>query len=238
MDTLNNIKNTWQKANKKISADKSLNVEFIKKSITANSISITSALLKSIKGGVVLLAIDIVLFIYNIYFYAGNIPVLSAILLSLLLSSALLVNLIVQAKKLNNIDLQDSSLREILVSKIRYYKTSFYWILQSMALATAFLPFSVNLTQESADGEFNISKIFLLIGFYILVYLFSISLFRITHSIYLKQLMNALNNLEKNILDEMEKELAKSKRIRKIIGISLLIITLVGIIMFIKETVF
>jgi len=236
METLNNIKNIWQKANKKISTDKSLNTEFIKKSISANSIGITSALIKSIKGGVVLLTIDIVLFIYNIYFYAGNILVLSIILLSLLLSSALLVNLIFQVRKLKNIDLQNSSLREILVSKIRYYNTSFYWVLQSMALATAFLPFAVNLTQESADGEFNISKIFLLIGFYILIYLFSISLYRITHSIYLKQLINALNNLEKNVLDEMEKELAKSKRIRKIIGISLILLTLAGIIMFIIET--
>ena len=232
MNTFENIKNTWNKAGRKISADKSLNMEVINTAINADSISITSTLLKSIKTGSVILATDIILFGYNSYFYSENTAVLSIIILCFLLSGFMLANLNLQAKKLKQIDIEDLSLKEVLVKKINFFNKQFFWVLQSMAAATAFLPFAVNLTQESADGEFNFSRIFLLISFYIFVYFFSIILYRLTHSVYLKQLQNALSNLEKGGLDKMEAVLEKDKRLRKILFFCLLFISLAGILMF------
>jgi len=188
--------------------------------------------LKSIIAGIVFLSLDIIVFIYNIYFYAENMPVLISIITITIISFLLLINMIVQYKKLKQIDSQILNLREILFEKIRYFNKSFSGVIQSMALATAFLPFSVNLTMENVNGEFNISEIYLLIGFYILIYIVSLTLYRLTHSIYLKQLVNALKNFEENIFDEMEEEMQRSKRMNKIITVFLVAITVVGILMY------
>jgi len=235
MNSFENIKNTWNRANNQIESDDSLNAEVIKKAILSHSKSVTSILLKSIKTGFVIIAIDIILFIYNSYFYSGNLKLFVIIICCLILSTSILINFILQATKLKQIDLLNFSLRKVLVEKIRFFNKSFYWVIQSMALATTLLPFAINLTQENANGEFNISKIFLLISFYILVYLFSLTLYKITHSIYLKQLHNALDNLDTNVLDEMEEELKRSMKIRIIIAISMTILTVVGIIIFFTQ---
>jgi len=232
MNTLENLKNTWNKSKQKIAADKSLNPDFIKKAISNKSISITAALLKSIIAGIVFLSLDIIVFIYNIYFYAENMPVLISIIAILIISFLLVINMIVQYKKLKQIDSQILNLRDILFEKIGYFNKSFSRVIQSMALATAFLPFSVNLTMENSNGEFNISKIYLLLGFYILIYIVSLTLYRLTHSIYLKQLKNALKNLEENIFNEIEAEIRKSRKFSRIIGLCLLVITIVGIIFY------
>ena len=232
MNTFENIKNTWKNASEHIESGSPLTAEVIQKAIVANSTSVTSKLLKSIKTALVIIAIDIILFLYNSYFYMGNLKIISIIAACLILSTTMFLYLILQAKRLQQIDRKDSSLREILVEKIEFFNKSFYWVIQSFSVATALLPFAINLTQESADGAFNISKIFLLIAFYISVYLLSLTLYKITHSIYLKQLQNALANLDANVFDEMEKELKRNRKIRIFIAIFLSGLTIAGIIIF------
>jgi len=144
----------------------------------------------------------------------------------------LLVYLIIQTRKLTDIELRNMSLFETLVCKIEFYKTSYAMSLRATAFATALIAFGANLTQQNANGEFNISNIPLLIAFYVLFYIFFISVYQLSSSIYLKQLTNALSNLEQNILDEIEHEMAKNRKTRIFIGLSMFILILVGIVMY------
>ncbi len=232
MNSFKNIKNTWEKASREISDDKTVDSAYIKKVITADSNSISASMLKNIIAGIFLLALDIVLFAYNAFFYTSNIPVFSVIFLSLLLLIVLLVYLIIQTRKLTAIELQNKSLFETLVCKIEFYKTSYSISLRATAFATAIIAFGTNLTQQNANGEFNISNIPLLITFYVLFYIFFNSLYQLSSSIYLKQLTNALSNLEQNILDEMEHEMAKNRKTRIFIGFTTSVLLLAGIVMY------
>ncbi len=232
MNSFKSIKNTWKKASREISDDKTVDSTYIKKAITTDSKSISASMLINIRAGMFLLALDIVLFAYNAFFYTANIPVFTAIFLSLLLLIVLLVYLIIQTRKLTAIELRNMSLFETLVCKIEFFKTSYTMSLRATAFATAFIAFAANLTQQNANGEFNISNIPLLITIYVLFYVFFNSLYKLSSSIYLKQLTNALSNLEQNILDEMEHEMAKNRKTRIFIGLSMSVMLLAGIVMY------
>lgn len=148
------------------------------------------------------------------------------IISSILISLGSIQFLFFQIKKLRRIELGDMNLKDTLIYKINFFNKSFNWILHINALSVAFIPFVVNLTQESNDGKFDYKYPYILFCFYILSYCIMLFFSKISNNIYLKQLINALKNLEQTTLDGIKKELKKNK----ILGISILILTLILII--------
>ena len=69
---MDNIEEIWNKGNEEISKDKTFSADFIKKSISDNSISISSKLLKTIRMGIVIASISVTMFVYNMFFYLEN----------------------------------------------------------------------------------------------------------------------------------------------------------------------
>lgn len=84
---------------------------------------------------------------------------------------------------------------------------------------------------ENADGIFEARKILILSVFYLFAYFGSYYLFKIMHSVYLKQLKNALLNLDENSLQSIDHELKKHKQIGRIVFVILSIIVAIGIIL-------
>jgi len=232
MESFDDIKNLWKKNT--TNNEDMINPEFIENAMNSRSVSITARLLKSLNAGLVLAAVNILLLLFNTYFYRNNNKILLSISVTIALSFFSLVYFFIQKKKLIIIDIDETSLKNILVKKIKFFKSQYYWVLHLISISMGIFPFGINLTMESGNGFFNITKIYLLVGFYVLVYLLTFLSLKISNNVYLKMLENALENLNSNVFNKMEKEIRKSTIMKSLIIISLLATTLFGIWSLIK----
>lgn len=236
MPEFNNIKNLWKSAEDQILANESLDIETVKRAITEQSIGITSKLLKIIRTGIFALSLSVVLFIYNIYSYAGNDLITIFSLSSLILSTLLLIFLVYQYKYLNKIDRSGLSLHDLIVNKIKYFKKSLFFVHHAMAMSTVLLVFSLNLIADNKGGNFQVNNIWLFIGLMIIAYLMVVMMLNLFHNLYLKQYRTALDDLNKTKLTEMDAELKKQKWIRLFILITVLLSVMVGLILYLKTS--
>ena len=227
MESFDDIKNIWKKANN--DKPENINPEFIKNAMNMRSIGITARLLKSLNAGLVFMVFNILVLLYNQYFYFGNHKITFSIVLSLVFSIFSVYFTFKQKKRLISLDNQDDSLKNILIEKIIFFKTRSYWVLHLMAVSMAIFTYCVNLTMESRDGIFNISKIGFLVSFYVLIYVISFIIYYLNTKVYLKLLNNALDNLEAKILDSMEQEIRKNLIMKLVIIVLLILTTLSGI---------
>lgn len=227
MDILEEI---WEKGNDQVSNDETFDSEFIKKSISETSISITSKLPKIIRFGLVVSCLAAAMFVYNIFFYLGNISILISIITLLLLTSYLFTYLLSQLKIIRKLDSLDLNLQSLLMTKIKYLNTRFQIALHCVSLSIVLATFTINLTIENSDGVFEFRKIMILSIFYFFAYVISLLLYKTMYGVYIKQLSNALVNLTENKLKSFEKELKRHKRIRKIIGVIVILVFLLGIL--------
>ena len=133
-------------------------------------------------------------------------------------------------------DTKEFNLHKLLLYKIKYFNTRFQLVQHTVALSIVFATFGINLTMENNDGVFELDKILILSVFYIFIYFITIFLYKFTFNVYLKQLRNALSNLEENTLKSLDKELRKHKRIRKLIGFIIVIIFLTGMFFLLIKT--
>jgi len=231
------IEKIWDIGNKEISDDKSYSIDFIRKSISERSISISATLLKSIWMGIVFCSISVIGFIYNLFFYLNNIPITLTIITLILLSSLIIVFLVSQTGHVRKTDRKITDLKSLLVTRIKYFNKQFPLVLHCISFSVVLVTFVLNLTMENNDGVFEIRKILILSTFYLFSYFMIFFLMKITHNSYLRQLRSALLNLEEGSLEDMDEELKRYKRIRKwIIGV-LLIVLLSGIIALVIKTV-
>jgi len=233
---MDRIEEIWDKGNDQISKDEMLSEAFIRNSISETSISITSKLPKLIWFGMVAAALSVPAFIYNIFFYRSNTPVLILILILLLISCAIFTFLLTQLRVVKKMDTKEFDLQSLLVYKIKYFTTRFQLVQHSVSFAIVLATFTINLTMENSDGVFELRKILILSAFYLFIYLFNLFLYRISYNVYLKQLRNALVNLEENTLKSFDKELKKHKRIKIVIGLISACVLLSGIIYLILKT--
>ena len=227
---MDRIEEIWDKGNEQISKDKTVSNDFIIKSISETSISISSKLPKIIWFGIVLSVVATAMLIYNISFYLNNTYILSAIIVLLIIIVFISGYLFIQLGVIKNMDLKSLDLRSLLVNKVKYLNTQFQTALHCVSLTVVFTTFTINLTMENGDGIFEIRKILLLSIFYLFTYIISFYLYKIMYSVYLDQLENALFNLEENTFKSFDNELKKHKRKRKIIGIIIIALLLAGII--------
>jgi len=231
------IEKIWDIGNKEISDDKSYSIDFIRKSISERSISISATLLKSIRMGIVFCSISVIGFIYNLFFYLNNIHITLTIITLILLSSLIIVFLVSQTGHVRKTDRKITDLKSLLVTRIKYFNKQFPLVLHCISFSVVLVTFVLNLTMENNDGVFEIRKILILSTFYLFSYFMIFFLMKITHNSYLRQLRSALLNLEEGSLEDMDEELKRYKRIRKwIIGV-LLIVLLSGIIALVIKTV-
>ncbi len=233
---MDNIEEIWEKGNEKNSSDKTFDEVFIRNSISKTSISITSKLPKLIWFGIVASLSSSLLFIYNIFFYINNLPILITIAFLLIFSLSVFVFMLAQLRVIKNMDTQEYDLHKLLQIKIKYFNTRLKLARHSVALSIVFTTFGLNLTMENNDGIFELNKILILSAFYISTYFIMIFIQKFTHDVYLKQLRNALYNLKENTLISLDDELSKHKRIGKFIGIIIAIIFLIGIVFLLINT--
>lgn len=232
MTEFNDIKAFWKSADGQISANESLDADAVERAIANQSIGISSKLLKSIRSGIITLSICVALFGYNAYGYAGNDLIFTLSISCLMLSPILLVFLFYQYRKLSKIDQAGLSIRDILVSKIDYFKRSLYLVRHTIAMAMILLIFALNLMADNNGGNYYVSNIWLNIGLEVIVYVCVIMVLRLSHNLYLKQYKNALGDLEKTKLTEMDAELRKHRWIRLILFTIALILVAIGLIVF------
>ncbi len=227
-DFFDDIKATWKKADEVITTDQSLTPEVIKQSITSDSISITSRMLRMINSSLIMLLVNALLLLINCSFYL-KVPVyLGAISLSALLCLILVHYLFKQMKRLKTLDAKQADLHQVLQDKIDFFNHAFNRAMFAYGFAVMLLPFNVNLYQERANGGFKGLDLLLLVGFYILAFAFSYVLIKMTYSVYLKQLKNALSNLEQSTLVNMEEELKMNRKRNRIIGAIMVLFVLLG----------
>jgi len=227
---MDNIEEIWNKGNEEISKDKTFSPDFIKKSISDNSISISSKLLKTIRMGIVIASISVTMFVYNMFFYLKNPGISITIIGGVILSILIIIYLITQAGIVKKTDARSIDLHSLLAYKIKYFRTRFQIVLHCLSLSIVLVTFTLNLTMENTDGVFEIRKILILSVYYVFAYLVTLFLSKVIHSVYLKQLKNALFNLEENTLDSIEEEMLKYKKIRRIILIMVSIALIMGVI--------
>ena len=226
MSEFNDIKSLWKSAEDQIMANESLDSETVKQAIKEQSIGITSKLLKSIRSGTIVVALSILLFSYNIYGYAGNNLITIFSISCLILSVFLLPYLIYQYRSFNKLDQSGLSLHDLIVAKIKYFKKSLSLVHHAIATGLVLLIFSLNLLSDNNEGSFQVNNIWLFIGLMVISYLIVLLMLYLTHNLYLKQYINALVDLNKSKLTEMDSELRKQKWIRLLF----LTITLLGVI--------
>ena len=232
MTEFNDIKALWKSADDQISANESLDADAVERAIANQSIGISSKLLKSIRLGIITLSICVALFGYNAYGYAGNDLIFTLSISCLMLSPILLVFLFYQYRKLSKIDQAGLSLRDILVSKIDYFKRSLYLVHHTIAMGTVLLIFALNLMADNNGGNYHVSNIWLNIGLEVIAYVCVVMVLRLSHSLYLKQCKNALRDLEKTKLTEMDAEFRKHRWIRLILLTIALLLVMAGLIVF------
>jgi hypothetical protein len=232
MTEFDDIKALWENADQQISANESLDADAVERAIANRSISITSKLLGSIRSWIIILSVCAALFGYNAYGYAGNALIFKLCISCLILSSILLLFSFYQYKKLNKIDQADLSLRDILVSKVDYFKRSLYLVQHTMAMGIVLMILAVNLMADNNDGNYYINNIWVYIGLEVIAYVCMIVILKLSHSLYLKQYENALSDLDKTTLTEMDAEIRKHRWIRRIIFIIALLVVAVGLFVF------
>lgn len=234
---MDNIEKIWEKGNEKTSVDNTYDKAFIRKSISETSISITSKLPKIVWIGIIGSLISVIIFFYNIFFYTNNLPIQATIIFLLVVALSIFSFLLTQLRIINKMDTTEFDLHRLLLNKIKYFNTRFKLTQHAVALSIVFVTFGINLTMENNDGIFETRKILILSAFYIFTYFVTIFLYKFTHDVYLKQLRNALFNLEENTLKSLDKELKKHNWIRKLIGFVILIVFLIGMIFLLINTV-
>jgi hypothetical protein len=232
MQELDKIKRLWKTADDEFTAHESLDAKTVEQSIANRSIGITSKLLNSLRMGIVSLSVSLLLFGYNAYGYAGNELVVSLSISCLLLCAILLAFLVCQYKQLSSFDRGGLSLLDVLVGKIDYFKKSLPWVHHAIAMSIALLILALNLLTDNQAGRYAIGNIWLNIGFEIIAYACMIIILKFSHSIYLKQYGNALNDLEKTTLTEMDAQFRKHTWLRRAILIIALLVAAAGLVVF------
>lgn len=233
---MHDIEKIWESGNEGSSREETFNAEFIKKSISESSIGISSKLLKTIWMGVVIVSLAGIAFTYNLFFYYQNAAMLITIIALIALSTAVFIFLTRQAGIVKKSDTENIDLKSLLVFKIKFLETKYYMVLHCLALSVVLATFAINLTMENADGIFEFRKILILSAFYVFAYLIVFYLSKITHSVYIKQMKNALYSLEENQLHNINEELKKHRIIRKIILGIIIAALITGLIAFLTIT--
>lgn len=226
---MDRIEDIWDQGNEQVARDDSFDSVAILKSISASSIGITAKLLKPIYLGVAMALIASCMLIFNLTFYMANPAIIILIVVCLIVSASILSYLILQIGILKRIDTIGASLRQVLVEKIKYLNTKYNMALHCISMSIVLVTFNINLVIESSDGIFEWRKILILSAFYLFSYVVFLSLSRLTHKLYNKQLKNALLNLEENALRSLDDEMQKHKRTGRIILMIVGLCLLVGI---------
>lgn len=214
---MKSLENIWEKGKHTGDHENSLNTDHIIKAISESSIGITSGLRKPIWFGIGLSSITCLALISNLFFYTTNLPIQMTITGGILAAVFVLIYLLRQNRTLKTMDTRDISMQEILIYKINYlnirYHTAIHLVSFSIVLAT----FTINLSMEASDGVFEGYKILILSAVYLISYIVTFSLFKLSLKAYNLQLKNALQNLEENSLNTLDEELKKYKRSGRVI---------------------
>ena len=113
-----------------------------------------------------------------------------------------------------------------------YFKRSYYLVHHAIAMCIVLLILALNLAVDNDGGNYHVSKVWLYIGFEIIAYVYVIIALRLSHSVYLKQYRNALDDLERTTLTEMDGEFRKHRWIRIVLVASALFLVVAGLIAF------
>jgi len=231
IENISGIEEIWEKANVQIEGDRSFDSEAMIKSISEGSKSITAALKKPLWLGIGFLVLSNLALCWNLFFYKGNLPVLTAVLVLLFISGFVIVSLFWHIRQLKGMDQSDMNLRDLLVSKIKYLNTRFNRAIHYVSFSIVLATFTINLSMENSDGIFEARKVLILSAFYLFVWIFTYALTKLSFRTVDRQLKNSLCNLEEQILRSMDSELKKHRKLMRFTAAILILICLAGIIL-------
>lgn len=227
---MENIEDIWTKGNTEASDEDTFDSAFIIQSISETSIGISQQLKRIIMPGMILSLIAIPPLVYNLFFYLKNMPMICAIAVLIAICISIFLYLHQQKRKVNGMDLLDLDLKSLLIYKIGYLEKGFHLVKHCVATVIVIMTFVINVTIENSDGIFELRKIAILTAFYLFVYIIMILLFRLTESVYVKQLRSALLDLEEETYNRFDSKLSRYKKIRGIIAIVMALIFVTGVI--------
>lgn len=226
---MDKIEEIWNKGNDQIEKDTSFGSEAILKSISKNSIGISSKILKSVRFCIVLAFLTLGALLYNIFPYRENSVIEILITLCLTVSASVITFLFLQIGVIKKLDEHGMSLREVLIKKIKYLSTKYTYVLHSISLIIVLATFTINLTMEGNDGVFETHKILLLSVFYVVAYVVTYSLVKVAHIAYNKQLRSALMNLNEKSKYDLDELIARHKKNGRVLLLIIAFFLLSGI---------
>jgi len=235
MSEFSDIKKLWKSADSQILTNESLDFETVKQAIAKQSIRITSKLLSSFRVGILALSLNVILYSFNIYGYAGNNLISIFSISSLILSIVLLLFLLYRYNSFNKLDQAGLSLQDLIVAKIKYFKQSLSYVHHAIAISLVLLILSLNLIIDNNGGYYQVNNIWLYIGILIIAYLIPIIMLNLSHNLYLKQYKTVLLDLNESKLTEMNAELKKYKWV-KLFFLTIILLSFIAgiIILFLK----
>jgi len=226
---MGSIEEIWEKGNEQIAQDDSPGDDLILKSISESSIGVSSKMMSPMWMGMVFALMAFSLLFYNLFAYSANPSMLILIIVCLLLSGSAFSYLLSQIGILRRMDLYGSSLREVLVNKIKFLDTRYRIAQHCISLSVVLGTFGINLSMESADGIFELRKILILSVFYLFAYVMTLSIASLSYRMHGRQLRSALQNLEESTLRSLDKEMKQAKRKGRIILGVITVFLLAGI---------
>lgn len=233
---MDEIENIWKKAHQNQSDTEFMNRQFVENAFKKKSISTSNKMKQTIYLAIVLTGLSFVMFSYNLFYYVSNFAMLACITVLAIQCLVMIYLLYKNMKELIAISQNTNDLHQLLIYKIKYYNKNFQTVIHFVALSVIFLTFTINLTIENSDAIFELRKILLLCVFYIFAYLMMFVLINFSYKVYIKQLENALYNLQENTFNSIDKELKKHKNIKRAIVIIAIIVVTFGIIVMYFKT--
>lgn len=227
MSEFDKMLNSWKSSEGQSHPEDTMNESQIKGLLRNRSMGITSKLLQSLNLGVLASLISSIIAGVNIYGYSNNPIILPYSIVSLVLSLFFMGFIIGRYRSYKILDESNFSLLDLLTSKVLFFKKSMAIINHFASASLVLMVTALNLWADNENGEVTINSPFLYFGVLGFAYLLTVSMLSLTHKSYLNQLITALDNLDTKSLIELDIISKKSKRLR-IVFVVLIIVSVLG----------
>jgi hypothetical protein len=232
MEEFDKIEELWQTGNKKVSSMENLNKNSLEDIIKINSQSISMKIIKLIHKTIIISIIMILVEIYNVYFYFDNIKILSFVITTILIGLMLVKYLMSIKEKVIIINSADTSIKDSVINKMKFYRKYFIILNHSIALIILLLACSFLLIEGSYNGDFRINNKLLMASILVFAYVIVYTIYNFTLSSYLKQLNVVVNIIDKDLYFKTKSQLKRIKAINTMLFITIILMIILGILVF------
>jgi hypothetical protein len=231
----NDIKNIWKKGSVSPDNDKPLTMETMEAFIRKRSRAARFKIKFDIWFSLLIYAVTFVLCVYNFtrYLQSPNLvwilPVMTVIMTLLIIQN---IQLIPGIKKIKT---TQSSLRDSIAETIHYFKRKYALWQLIFPAGVILLTYNLGFVVDYDPTGYKIYHPGVFIIATVIMYMFIYAMFRFTRTMFVTDLENCLKNLDSVDYEAIEKNIRKHKRVILAVAIGLLILSLGGLLMFLKS---